>query len=294
MMSPVGGVMMRSLKLCLVFAIGCLALSCGQAKQLGDLLAPYTPKLRFERLALQKLDFSSISVDFVFAVHNPNPLSVKLDQFGYALGLEGVEFVKGRNTDGLQLKSEGDTQLSIPVSLAFADIFKLVQNVDGKDDIAFSLAGDFGFNTPVGMATVPFREEGRFPVVHLPSIRLVGAKLGELNILKNKAVVNVNVGFLNEKGGAPLSFKGFDYGLALAGNAVASGLVDNVPDAPRGQEQVVTLPVSLDLLKLGKTVVTVLQSKNPVDVGLTAKVQVGTPFGAIPLDVAQAAAFLLK
>ena len=129
-------------------------LSCGAVAQLGDLLAPYTPKLHFDRLAVDKIDFTSISADFIFGVQNPNPVSVKLDQFGYSLGLEGVEFVKGRNTDGIALKSKGDTELSIPVTLAFADIFKLVQNVDGKDDIGFSLAGDFGFNTPAGMATI--------------------------------------------------------------------------------------------------------------------------------------------
>jgi len=277
-----------------VLAISPVVLSCGATKQLGDLLAPYTPKLHFERVAVDKIDFTSISADFVFAVQNPNPISVKLDQFGYSLGLEGVEFLKGRNTDGIQLKSKGDTELSIPVSLAFADIFKLVQNVDGKDDIAFSLAGDFGFNTPVGMATVPFREEGRFPIVRPPTISLKGAKLGEMSVLKGKAVLNVELGFKNDKGGAPVSFKGFDYGVKVAGVAVSTGVLENVPDAPAGQEQVVTLPINLDLLKLGKTLVTALQSKKPVDVGLDAKVTVGTPFGPIPFDVAQAAAFMLK
>lgn len=277
-----------------LLALAPAVLSCGAAQQLGELLAPYTPKLRFDRLAVDKIDFTSISTDFVFAVQNPNPVSVKLDQFGYSLGLEGVEFVKGRNTDGIALKSKGDTELSIPVTLAFADIFKLIQNVDGKDDIAFSLAGDFGFNTPVGMATVPFKEEGRFPVVRPPSISLKGARLGEFSVMKGKAVLNVDLGFKNDKGGAPISFKGFDYGLKLAGTPVSTGVLDNVPDAPAGQEQLVTLPISLDLLKLGKAMVTALQSKTPVDVALNAKVMVGTPFGPIPFDVAQAAAFLLK
>lgn len=285
---------LASLAFASLLLIAPTALSCGSLKPLGDLLAPYTPKLRFERLAVDKIDFSSIATNFVFAVQNPNPISVKLDQFGYSLGLEGVEFIKGRNTDGLKLESKSDTELAIPVSLAFADIFKLVQNVDGKDDIGFSLAGDFGFNTPAGLASVPFKEEGRFPVVRPPSISLKGAKLGELNVLKNKAVLNVDIGFKNDKGGAPIKFKGFDYGLKLAGTAVSSGVLDDVPEAPGGQEQVVTLPINLDLLKLGRAMVTTLTSKNPVDVGLDAKVMVGTPFGEIPLDVAQTAAFLLK
>lgn len=269
------------------------ALSCGSTP-IGELLAPYTPKLKFEKLDLQKIDFGGLEADFVFALQNPNPVSVKLDQYGYSLALEGVEFIKGRNTDGLAMKAEGDTALKIPVAMRYADIFKLVQNVDGKDDIAFALAGDFGFNTPVGMASVPFKEEGRFPVVQPPSVSLKGAKLGEFKPLKNKASINVELGFKNEKGGAPIMFKGVSYGIKLAGNAISTGKLDNVPEAPPGQEQVVTLPINLDLLALGKTMIKTLQGKDPVDVGMEAQMMIGTPFGDIPFDVAQTAAFLLK
>lgn len=285
---------MRRIALAAFAAFALPFVSCAAAQQLGDVLAPYTPKIKFQKLAVDHISFSDIGVDFVFAVENPNPIAVKLDTFGYSLGLEGVEFVKGRNTDGFQLKSKGDTELVIPVTTTFAKIYELVKTADGKDDIAFSLAGDFGFNTPVGVASVPFKEEGRFPVVHAPSVSLKGAKLKDFNILKGKATLAVDLGFANDKGGSPLSFKGFDYGLTLAKKPVSSGVLDNVPDAPAGQEQVVSLPVNLDLVALGSSVVSILKGKDPVDVGLNAKVMVGTPFGAIPLDIAQTAAFLLK
>ena len=76
--------------------------------------------------------------------------------------------------------------------------------------------------------------------------------------------------------------------------ARSSGVTSAIPDAAGGQEQVVTLPVNLDLKALGRAVITTLQSNSPVDVALQAKVKVGTPFGEIPLDVADSAAFLLR
>ena len=268
--------------------------SCSRLSQLGDLLAPYTPKLSFQKLELNRIDFSSIDVDFKFNVANPNPVSVKLAQFGYALGLEGVEFVKGRNTDGFQLKSKGDTELAIPVGLKFADIFKLVQNVDGKDDIGFSIAGDFGFDTPVGMATVPFKEEGRFPVVRPPKVSLKGARVKEVNLLKNKASLAVDLGFANPKGGAAISFAGFDYALTMAGKPIAGGILENVQGVAGGAEQTVSLPIDLNLLQLGSSVIQLVQGKSAADFGLKGTVQVGTPFGAIPLDIAEIGSFLLK
>jgi LEA14-like dessication related protein len=278
----------------LTTALGLTTVSCGQLGQLGDLLAPYTPKMSFNKLELNSIDFEKIDVDFKFNVANPNPVSVKLAQFGYALGLEGVEFVKGRNTDGFQLKSKGDTELAIPVGLKFADIFKLVQNVDGKDDIGFSIAGDFGFDTPVGMATVPFREEGRFPVVRAPNVSLKGARVKEVNLLKNKASLAVDLGFANPKGGSAISFAGFNYALTMAGKPIAGGVLETVAGVAGGGEQVVSLPIDLNLLQLGSSVVKLVQGKSAADLGLTGTVQIGTPFGTIPLDIAQVGSFLLK
>lgn len=285
---------MRRLAL-LALALSTLgALSCSQLKQLGDVLAPYTPKLSFQKLELKRIDFSSIDVDFKFNVQNPNPVSVKLAQFGYALGLEGVEFVKGRNTDGFKLESRGDTELAIPVGLKFADIFRLVQNIDGKDDIGFSIAGDFGFDTPVGLATIPFKEEGRFPVVRAPKVSLEGARAVGIDLLKNKASLAVDLGFANPKGGAAISFTGFDYGLKLAGQRVAGGVMQAVTGVGGGGKQVVTLPVDLNLLQLGSSVVQLVQGKSPANLALEGVVQIGTPFGTIPLDIAEVGSFLLK
>lgn len=283
-----------SLRLALATLVALPALSCSQLGKLGDALAPYTPKLTFKNLELNRIDFTSIDVDFKFNVANPNPISVKLAQFGYALGLEGVEFVKGRNTDGFALKSKGDTELAIPVGLKFADIFKLVQNVDGKDDIGFSIAGDFGFDTPVGLATVPFREEGRFPVVRPPVVSLKGARVKDVNLLKNRASLAVDLGFSNPRGGAAISFAGLDYKLTLAGKPIAGGILDTVAGVAGGAEQVVSLPIDLNLLELGSSVIQLVQGKAKADVGLAGKVQIGTPFGPIPLDIAEVGSFLLK
>src|SRR5688572_9915221 len=121
-------------------ALATLALTaCPPA--LKDALSPYTPKLSFKRLALKSLDFQSISVDFLFDLHNPNPLSVKLARFGYHLGLEGTEVVRGTNESGVKLESRGDTELAIPLSMTFAELFKLVGAVKGKDELGFALGG---------------------------------------------------------------------------------------------------------------------------------------------------------
>lgn len=268
--------------------------SCKSLGPVGDALSQYTPKLRFQKLELRHIDFTKVDVDFMFALENPNPLSVKLDTFGYALGLEGVEFVKGTNDSGLQLKSYGETQLAIPVSLTFARIFELVQAVKGKDDLGFSVAGELGFKTPLGLARVPFKEEGRFPVVHAPDISLEGLRVGKIDVLKNKASLAIDIGVANPDGGSALSFAGFDFGLDLGGKRVASGVRDDIPAVSGGGKQTISLPIDINLLELGSTVVQALTKKKPIDTKLAGKVQVGTPFGNIPLSFDDLASLLPK
>ena len=264
-----------------------LLASCKSLGQLGDALSPYTPKLKFNQLALKGLDFTKIEVEFIFDLHNPNPLAVKLDTFSYDLGLEGVQVVKGTNNEGIQLKSYGDTQLAIPVSLTFANLFELVKNVQGKDDLGFSIGGELGFKTPVGMARVPFKEEGRFPVVHAPSISLEGLRMGKVDLLKQTASLQLDLGVGNPGSGKAVSFAGFEYGLAMGGAKVASGTKNDIPEVAGGKKQVISLPIDIDLKSAAKTLVGAITGKKAIDVKLDGKVQVGTPFGKIPLTFDQ-------
>lgn len=273
----------------LTFATSAALVACGTLGPIGDALAPYTPKLTFKKLELKSLDFTKIDVEFLFDVHNPNPLSVKLASFGYGLDLEGVKLVEGTNSDGLELKRYGDTQLAIPVSLTFKNLFDLVAAAKGKDELAFRIGGDLGFDTPVGLARVPFHEEGKFPVVHAPSVSLEGLRLGKVDVLKHKASFSVDVGVANPDGGAALSFAGFDFGLDLAGSRVAAGVREDIAPVAGAAKQTVSLPVDVDLLKLGKVAVDAITKKKAVDVKLVGTVQVGTPFGKIPLTFDQIA-----
>ena len=278
---------MRLAPLAATLLLAAAPLGCSSLGPIGDALAPFTPKVRFEKLALQGLDFTKIDVDFVFAIDNPNPLNVKLDTFSYALGLEGVEFLRGVNEQGLALKARGTSELALPVSLRFADIFKLVGAVSGKDELAFAISGDFGFQTPLGLARVPFKDSGKLPVVRPPEIGLAGLRLGKLDLLAQKATLELDLTLANPHGGSALQFSGFDYKVALGATPVAAGLVDDIPAVGAGARQTVTLPLSLNLRSLGTAIAGAITGKGSLDVGLGATVKVGTPFGAVPLSIDQ-------
>jgi LEA14-like dessication related protein len=81
--------------------------SCGALGGLGDALEPYKPKVRFDRLQLNAINFSEVSVDFLFAVDNPNPIKVTLDRWSYKVEFDGKQLVKGTNDNGFALEARG-------------------------------------------------------------------------------------------------------------------------------------------------------------------------------------------
>ena len=271
-----------------------VTVSCSQLGALGDVLAPYTPKLQFRNLALKSIDFSKIDVDFVFAVRNPNPISVKLASFGYALGLEGVELLRGTQADGFKLEARGESELAIPVSLTFMRIFELVSAARGKDRLGFDISGDLGFDTPVGRANVPFRERGDFPVVHAPDVSLRKLAVGDFNLLKGQARLDLTLAMANTSGGSALGFQNFRYRINLMGQPVVESVLANVADVGAGETRDVVVPIALNLLTAGKTLVDAVSQKKALDLDFAGIVDVRTPFGTIPLDVKRLATMLLK
>jgi LEA14-like dessication related protein len=264
------------------------ALTLTGCEKIGSLeglgLDQFLPKVVFKRLKVGAIDFQKIDTDFVFAIENPNPIKVKLSSFSYDLDLAGSGLIEGVQNDGLTLEAQGDSKLVFPVRVVWADLFKLVGDLKGKDAVPFSFRGSIGFNTPLGEIKIPFKDTGEFPVIHLPKFSFQGVRVGKLDLLKQSATVTVDLGVQHD-GGSPLALTGFDYNLTFGGKKVIEGVIDELASAKPGESGTISLPVTLNLLQLGATIVEAITQKTKLDVGLDATLAVGTPFGVVPLSI---------
>lgn len=271
--------------LALALPFSLTASGCPKIGDLGDLgLDAFLPKVVFKRVKVNSLDFKQIGTDFVFSVENPNPIKVKLSSFKYDLNLGEHDLIAGNQADGLELKAQGDSKMVFPVSVVFADLFQLVGDLKGKDSVPFTFKGSIGFNTPLGEVKIPYQDTGDFPVIHLPKVSFKAVRVGKIDLLTQSATLNVDLGLMHD-GAAAIGFDGFDYDLSFGGNKVAEGVLEHLASVPGGQQQTVSLPVQLNLLKIGATVVEAITHKTKLDVKLNAGVQIGTPFGVVPLTI---------
>ncbi len=269
-------------------ALAPLVVLAGCAK-LGEILKGVdiqqaTPKVSFDQMKLKGIDFQGADVAFIFDVANPHPFDVTIDGFSWDLDLAGTDFLAGTEDKGLGLAANGTTKVRLPVHLGFQDIISTANVLKGTDEVPFTLGGDFTFQTKFGPLTLPYQTNGVVPVLKVPKIKLKTARVASLQLLQNKATIEVDLGLSHEQGKA-LTFQGLDYKLAFAGKDVADGLVAQVGSVEADGEQVVTLPVNLKLLELGTGIVNTVKNKDKLDVGFGASVDVVTPWGAIPLAV---------
>lgn len=244
-------------------------------------LDPYLPTVTFENLEVLDVNWDGVEADFVFNVNNPNPVDVNLARFDYGLAFQEVEWLNGNDPDGLSLGASGSSELALPVSFQFQDLYEMVQAVRGQDNIDFGLQGSFGFDTPAGPIDLPYAEAGDFPAPRKPGISLNSLKVQ--NIALSGADLNLKLDVDNSHGSA-LGLAALDYDLSLAGVDLGSGYIADLGTVEGDSQSRLTIPVHVDFLGGAAALYSVLQGEK-LDVDLQATLDVDTPFGVLPLTV---------
>ena len=261
-------------------AAGCPKVPKGAGKKLKKFL----PSVRFDTVKVRQINFDKADLDFVFRVDNPLPLKVGLASLTYALDLEGVDFLSGRDPDGVQLRPEASSPLPIPLTLRWKKALELLEATRGKDRLGFGLSGDLGFSTPAGVAKLPYSAGGTVPALRRPRFRFKGLRLRDLQLAQDRARLALDLGVTN-LGGSKIGLHDFSYRFRLGEQRVARGDTGTLASVEADSEQDVALPIDIQLSSLGASVIEALSSRGRVQAGLAADLQVDTPFGRVPLSI---------
>jgi len=265
----------------MVHALALLALGIGCAQ-----IQPFLPTVQFSRLDVEVLDWEHIETDFVFAVDNPNPVSIPLESFDYALTLADVELLSGADPDGLTLLASDMSELALPVDLAFDDVYKLIETTRGLDAVPFGLAGSFGFDSPLGVVAVPYDVGGDFPALRTPLVELGRLRLDELGLTSATLALDLEV---DNDHGSSIWLEDFAYAVSLEGIEVGDGAVADFASVDGATVYTVEVPFEVDFLDAGQAVYDALTGGDRINVRLDASTDVTTPFESIvlPLEISE-------
>jgi len=86
------------------------------------------PTFTYRGAELVETSQSGVIVNFLFTAHNPNEAGLKNITCSYELFVEGKKFMTGNDLP-LELNPNGDTDIMVPATIAYADLFPVLGSV---------------------------------------------------------------------------------------------------------------------------------------------------------------------
>lgn len=293
-------------KLLLLFAL--FGTGCGTLAE-DPFFSQFVPAIKFDSLKVNNVNFQEIDTEFVFAINNPNPVGLDIDQFSYNLAFSDIDWLDGDNPDGLLLNASGESTISLPTHIVFTELYDMVQANRGADSLPFDLTGDFGVRldsstvvTEESSATdssegellvLPYDADGEFPALRRPKfsfqkLRVMSASLSAVELSLVLDVENDHA--------SNLIFQRFSYDLDLGGDSTISGVVDNLEEIIHGIDEEgaedanseLRIPITIDSLSVISSLWSVFSGGGRLDLGFNAISDVDTPFGLVELNIDEA------
>ncbi len=236
------------------------------------------PQISFETAKISGLSFKAVDLLFDLKIANPNPVGISLVGFDYDLLLNGNSFVKGKQTNGLEIKPKGEGTVQIPVSLIFSEIYNTFSTFERQDSTTYKLDCGFSFELPVlGAKRIQVSKSGSLPLLKRPDISVKLLELEKLSFVG--ADLNLRVEIDN-----PNSFSFFLNTIAFSfevnGKQWLNGNSSNRIRVDSRKSNVIDFPISLNLLQIGSSVKDVLTGNKPLSYDFSGNIDLGT---SIPL-----------
>jgi LEA14-like dessication related protein len=261
----------------------------GSCQTLQQLASIQSPTLSADRVRISHLSFEAADLILDVKINNPNPIGVSLTGFDYDLQIAGASLVKGEQNSRQTISAGGRSTLQIPVRLVFKDLYQAAQTLKNQDSAAYTIGCGLIFDLPIlGSVRIPASQSGKLPMIRLPQVRISSLKVKKMGL--TGADLELALGVSNPNAFS-FGLKKLNYILTVNGSSWASGA--STDDSPVGKKSDTTIriPIALDFLEVGQTVVQMLSGGKALDCRLTGDMNVETSIPAfgdavIPLDLA--------
>ena len=244
---------------------------CDTVQQLAKI---QKPTLSVERVKITSLNFESIGLTFDLKVFNPNKLAVTLAGFDYDFLLNDASFLKGSRDTVQTIKAKGESILQIPIRLGFRDLYRTFQGLKAQDSTAYKLNCGLSFNLPIlGKTRIPVSKTGFLPLPKLLKIKVQSLKLNKLGFTGADLLLNLQ---LDNPNAFRVFLNKLNYHFTVDGQSWVSVLLNQQQEVGAKGKNILSIPISLNFLKMGKTALQLLQGNKSLDYKLGGDMNIRT------------------
>ncbi len=112
------------------------------------------PEISLKRFDIDSISLKDVTFLFEIALDNPYPIGFKLQDVGFTVKVEGNQLLKTRTPKGITVKSGGSEVTPIKVTIAFADIIRLIQDYTEREDLNCTIDIDIVIPLPEAIHSI--------------------------------------------------------------------------------------------------------------------------------------------
>ena len=239
-----------------------------------DLVGINDPEFKVSNVSLANLSFDKVDLMLDVDVYNPNKIALNFAGFNYDLFINKNSFLKGKQELEQKIKANGNSHFKVPIELDYKNLYDTFQTLTGKDEIDYNVLLGFDFNLPiVGKTSFPLKQNGSLPLPKIPTIEFDDFKVENLSF--TGADLNLKL-IIENPNSFDLIMNSFNYDLNMDGKSWAKSVMNEKKKIPNKGKTVLSIPVSLKFLTMGKSVYNSLTSKKPLEYNLSGKMNLDT------------------
>lgn len=201
----------------LVFALAAFAAVPGCAWLKGF---AKKPNVKLEKVDLLGVDFQRARLRADLLLENRVAVPIRLVKVNWGVRIDGDSLVTGDLDQSLEVPANGTTKVQVPFALKFEDLYRISQKYKEQDEAPYRFEGTVSVDTPVGPVSLPFKADGKVPVLKVPQVDLAKAEVKGVSFTGADLRLKFNV---KNPNAIALDVQALDYALTLAGSKVLDG-----------------------------------------------------------------------
>ena len=232
------------------------------------------PEFKVSNVKLSNISFDKADLMLEVNVHNPNKIPLDFAGFDYNFFINKSSFVKGKQKIEQKIKANGNSYFKVPIELDYKNLYTTFNNLTEKDVIDYNILLGFDFNFPVvGKTSFPIKNKGRLPLPKIPTIEFDDFKLDSLSFLGADLKLDLTIENPNN---FDLILNSFNYDLNMDRKTWAKSTMNKKTKILKKQKAILSIPVSLKFLTMGKSVYKAIASDKPLEYKLIGAMNLDT------------------
>jgi len=228
----------------------------------GQLPLPQLPKLLSGSVGVAKMDFSGLTLACVANIENPNDFAIPLPKMDWDYSVSGKSLLKSTNTKAGQIAAASTGAANFEISVAYADIFKLIDSLKNATEAKSNLFLGADFSMPAFDETKNTLDiPATIPILQTPAIAFQGITRKSLGrTMEFDLALEVD-----NKNNFAFNLDNFLYDFKVNNSQWAKGQINNPPKVKASGKTLIPLTISVSSTQVVAEIVDIINRGSAIN-----------------------------